>query len=241
MQKGSKENLIVICTVVLCFAVTLGLCVALSGKGILGVFGSSAVESESVYAVAVGGYSDITLARTTSELIKSRGGAGYVLKEDEYEIVYAVYPKRDVADRVLAALGDSTAYVKEIAFGSSKLGWADGDMKEAAHKALSYYDTAFETLYKSANQLNASEASVEDVKTNIKVLYDTISDLKAQFYEHAGDSDAEQVTEIKLALITTLALIDNVELSADRSSSASSLRYQLVQLVLCHRTLMQRI
>lgn len=39
------------------------------------------------YAVATGGYSDITLARNNAELVKQRGGAGYVIAGDSIELI----------------------------------------------------------------------------------------------------------------------------------------------------------
>ena len=67
--------------------ITLGLSVLFSGGGILSAFSFGKSSGQTVYAIAVGGYSDMTLARSTSELIKSRGGAGYVLAGDEIEII----------------------------------------------------------------------------------------------------------------------------------------------------------
>lgn len=240
MQKGGKENVLVICAVALCFALTLGLCFAFSGEGILGVFGS-AVDGESVYAVAVGGYDDITLARTTSELIKSRGGAGYVRKDGEnYEIIYAVYPDSATADRVRAAVGDGSAYVSEIRIPNSKLKWA-GELKDAASDALTYYKTAFDALYECGNDLNTMNADITDVNTRIKVLYGKIEDIKSRFYEKTNSSDLAEVTEIKVALITVLALIDNIEFDGDRAACAASIRYALTQLALSRSALMERI
>ena len=57
MRKGAKENIIVVCTIVLCFMLTIGLCSVFSGDGIIGVFSAgkdgSGIEA---YALAVGGY-----------------------------------------------------------------------------------------------------------------------------------------------------------------------------------------
>ncbi|MDE6302001.1 MAG: hypothetical protein K2M36_00225, partial [Clostridia bacterium] len=67
MRKATKENAIVVCVIVLCFMVTIGLCAAYSGDGILGVFSFAKSDGEIVYALTIGGYDDMTLARTTSD------------------------------------------------------------------------------------------------------------------------------------------------------------------------------
>ncbi|MDE7373393.1 MAG: hypothetical protein K2N18_04950, partial [Clostridia bacterium] len=72
MRKAAKENIIVVCTIVLCFMVAIGMCTVFSGEGILGVFSASKGSDNTVYAVTVGGYTDMTLARSTADLIKGR-------------------------------------------------------------------------------------------------------------------------------------------------------------------------
>ena len=46
---------------------------------------------------------------------------------------------------------------------------------------------------------------------------------------------------IKVALITALALIDNIEFDGDRAACAASIRYALTQLALSRSALMERI
>lgn len=65
------------------------------------------------YAVATGGYSDITLARNNAELVKQRGGAGYVIAGDSIELIFAVYKSEDEANSALSALGNRSAYIKK--------------------------------------------------------------------------------------------------------------------------------
>ena len=242
MRKAAKENIVVVCTIALCFVLTLSLCAMFSGNGLLGVF--SASESNggtTVYAITVGGFSDMTLARATAEVIRQRGGAGYVIEGESIELIYAAYPDRESANGVLIALDESSAYIKEIEIADSKLKWADSDIKPAVKNALGYYDKAFETLYATANALNDNSISTDDARTQIRVLQVQIEDIKSVFYQSAADYDSEQITEIKLALITALALLENVKTESSVASFTSSVRYALVQLVLCRQALMNRI
>ncbi|MCM1306000.1 MAG: hypothetical protein NC037_01870 [Bacteroides sp.] len=237
MRKAAKENIIVVCTIVLCFMVTIGLCTVLSGGGILGVFSASKSADSCAYAVAVGGYSDMTLARSTADLIKNRGGAGYVIGGDSIEIIYAVYPDGDSAKKVLDGLGDNSAYVKEISINSYDLKWASGNIKTAAQTALGYYNKAFDALYDTANLLADGSIGAEDARTKIGVLTAQIGDIKSNFYQSTIDVDDENVTNIKLALITALALLDNVKTTGTTVQFVSSMRYALVQLTLCRQAL----
>ena len=242
MRKAAKENIVVVCTIALCFVLTLSLCAMFSGNGILGVFSASEGKGGStVYAITVGGFSDMTLARATSDVIRQRGGAGYVIEGESIEIIYAAYPDRESANGVLIALDESSAYIKEINIADSKLKWADSDVKPAVKNALGYYDIAFEVLYETANSLNNNTMNNDDARTKIRVLQSQIDDIKSVFYQNVAGRDSEQITEIKLALITALALLENVKTEGSVANFTSSVRYALVQLVLCRQALMNRI
>ncbi len=237
MRKGAKENIIVVCTIVLCFMLTIGLCSVFSGDGIIGVFSAGKDGGIEAYALAVGGYSDMTLARAAAELIKGRGGAGYVISGDSIEIIYAVYPDEESAKKVLVALDESSAYVKQIKINIPKYKWADGDIKTAVDAAMGYYKISFDSLYNTANALADGSMGVEDARTKIRILTAQINDIKSAFYQSVSEIDNEDITQIKLALITALALLDNIKTTGSVPQFVSSLRYALVQLVYCRQAL----
>lgn len=241
MRKNAKENIIVVCTIVLCFMLTLTLCLVLSGEGFLSVFKSYKQEVQTLYALAVGGYSDVSLARNNAELIKQRGGAGYVLTSDGIEIIYAVYKSEDEANNALSSLGDKSAYIKKIEIDKGDFKWCKDDLKDAEKAALEYFDLAYDKLFETSSMLNGGSMSVEDAKTRIKVLYGQIEDIKSVFYQKTANCDNEQITQTKLALITTLALLDNIDFSKSTALVTSSVRYQIVQLVLCRQSLMRNV
>ena len=239
---SKKENLFVVAVIILCFVTTLGLSFLFSGKGILGIAEVLGKENErTFFAVAIGGYSDITLARNTADLIKQRGGAGYCIVTNgengqEIEIVFSIYKDMASAESVLSSIEDRSAYVKEITAKESKYSWCEGDLKSAVKDAMTYFDTAFDEVYNTSSSLNDNTLNVYDAKTKIKVLITHIDDIKSVFYQKTQNQDKQQITEIKLALITTLALLDNIDFES-QAKCCSSLRYQLVQLVLCYKVL----
>lgn len=88
MRKIAKDNIIVVCTIVLCIMLTLALCVSFSEGGLLSVFNKVESKSQTMWAIACKGYSDISMARQSAEMIKSRGGAGYVQSGEEVKDAY---------------------------------------------------------------------------------------------------------------------------------------------------------
>lgn len=241
MRKIAKDNIIVVCTIVLCIMLTLALCVSFSEGGLLSVFNKVESKSQTMWAIACKGYSDISTARQSAEMIKSRGGAGYVQSGDEIEIIYAVYKSEEDAKKVLAGLSDKSLYLKRYEISEGSFKWCKEDIKSAVGEALCYFDVFFDGLYDLSNKLNESKISVEDAKIEIKVLQAQIEDIKSAFYQKTANCNEEQITQIKLALVTTLALLDNVDFSKNDAYATASLRYQLVQGVLCRQALMNCI
>ena len=183
----------------------------------------------------------MTMARQSADMIKSKGGAGYVLNLDGIEIIYAVYKSEDEANDVLAKLADKSLYIKRFDISKGSFKWCDGDLKNTVQNALNYFDVAFDSMYECSNLLNDSTIGIEDAKTKIKVLRAQIEDIKSVFYQNTANNIEEQITQIKLALVTTLALLDNIDFSKNVALVTSSIRYQLVQLVLCRQSLMNCI
>lgn len=241
MRKIAKDNIIVVCTIVLCIMLTLALCVSFSEGGLLSVFNKVESKSQTMWAIACKGYSDISMARQSAEMIKSRGGAGYVQSGDEIEIIYAVYKSEEDAKKVLAGLSDKSLYLKRYDISEGSFKWCKEDVKSAVGEALCYFDVFFDGLYDLSNKLNESKISVEEAKIEIKVLQAQIEDIKSAFYQKTANCNEEQITQIKLALVTTLALLDNVDFSKNDAYATASLRYQLVQGVLCRQALMNCI
>lgn len=241
MRKIAKDNIIVVCTIVLCIMLTLALCVSFSEGGLLSVFNKVESKLQTMWAIACKGYSDISTARQSAEMIKSRGGAGYVQNGDEIEIIYAVYKSEEDAKKVLAGLSDKSLYLKRYDISEGSFKWCKEDIKSAVGEALCYFDVFFDGLYDLSNKLNESKISVEEAKIEIKVLQAQIEDIKSAFYHKTANYNEEQITQIKLGLVTSLALLDNVDFSKNDAYATASLRYQLVQGVLCRQALMNCI
>lgn len=240
MRKNDKQNALVIAAVALCFMLTLGLCYFIDGEGFLLAFNQSESEVK-CYLLCSGTYSDVMLARSAAELIRTRGGAGYVVTgEQNHEVVLAAYASRDDAETVLQnGSAGSSAYIKEVVVGDIDTGWAAKETENAVEKALGYYDTVFSCLYEAANGLAAQTLTLTDVRTELAVCRARVEDLRSEFNAAVASEDDSRYTEIKLALVTAVALLDNVQAadSAGSVAAASSLRYQCVQLVFCREAL----
>ncbi len=229
-RKADRANGLVVATIVLCFMLTLALSVYIGGDGIVSAVFREETAGRSFYFICTDGGEDLSVARESADLIKKRGGAGYLLREDGNEIVLAVYKTEDGANEALSAIDYKGCYVKEKS--STKIEFQN-DYSDACSAALNYFDTAFDGLYGLTNSLADGGKSLQEVKTEIGVLYTEIDEIKSEFYEKTKNSTDEEVTSIKLALVTCLALIDGID-AGSFAAALSSLRHQTVQLVCCY-------
>lgn len=240
MRKSDKQNVLAAATVVLCIMFTLGLCYFLNGEGFLLAL-NYGEEGEKYYCVCAGAYEDLTLARSSAELVKSRGGAGYVIAGEELnDVVLAVYANKEEAENVLGNAASGGSYIKEISISEIKTDWADKALREDISEALGYFDIVFDKFKNLAEGLSGETLTLVDVRTSLAVLKSQIDEMRISFNNASSGKDDGKYTEIKLALVTAIALIENTEADAKSSSAVvavSSLRYQSVQLVLCRQAL----
>lgn len=229
-KKFDRSNGLVVATIALCFAMTIALCFFIGGDGIVSAVFKEKTEERSFYLICTDGGEDLRVARESADLIKKRGGAGYLDREDGNEIVIAVYKTEDGANKVLSSLDLKGAYVKEKTSRNFKL---SGDYEANCRDALNYFDLAFEGLYSLASALSDGSKSLTDVNTEKRILYSQIDEIKSEFYENTKNATDEKITSIKLALVTCLALIDVID-SGSYAVALSSIRHQTVQLVYCY-------
>lgn len=231
-MKKFGENGIVVATVVIFFLLTLFACYFLGGAGFLTTAFGIDSDEKIYYFLSTAAIDDVTLARQNADLIRLRGGAGYVDLSNGNSIILSVYPTESGANNVLEKMASEGLIVRPITIKKVELSTKDKALKESVESALTYFDLAFDTLYTLTNDLADGRIVVEDVSVKIKVLYTQIEDIKSVFYDNTKDCTLDAVTEIKLALVTCLAIIDGVE-TEDLASTLSSLRRQTVQLVFC--------
>ena len=240
MRTSDRQNALAVAAVALCFMLTLGLAYLLGGEGFLLAFNQSDAD-EKCYLLCGGAYENVELAREAAELVKTRGGAGYVIVGEECEVVLAAYLTLEDAEKVLDGGGGGTgAYLKEVPVGAFDTAALGDDIADETESALGYFSLTFDCFTSAADGLSAGTLTASDVRIRLAVCRARVEELRTAFSDAAREVSDARATELKLALVTALALIDNVT-AADMYGSAaviSSLRYQSVQLALCREALL---
>ena len=238
MRKKRKhgDNGVVIATVIITVLFVISAGYLIGGDNVVTTLLQKETEERTFYFLSTNGFDDVTMARQNADLIRNRGGAGYVDLADNNKIILAVYPDEQSANTVRDKVGDNSLVVSSLAVVSINTSVAGKGLKDDVSTALTYFDTTFDALYNLSNALADNKITIDDVKTQITVLRSQIEDIKSVFYENTKDSTHASITEIKVALVTCLALIDGVEIG-ELAHTLSSLRRQTVQLVYCYNSL----
>lgn len=240
--KTTKQDALAICAVALCFAITLSMCFILDGEGFLAAIGVSGGDGETYYLLCGGAYENIALARNYADLMRTRGGAGYVLADGErYEVILAVYSSSSDAEAALGASGMQGAYLRELTILNPSAEWAKGS-EGAVVSAMKYFPLTYSELTSLSRGLSEGGLTFTDVRTRLDVLRVRLDEMKSEFYSATSKLSDGRYTEIKMALVTALALVFNVSFESpsgaeDIAYACASLRYQAVQLVMCRKSL----
>ena len=233
-RRKSGDNGLVIATVIVSLLFVVAVGYFIGGDNLVSsVFNKASKEDQTFCFLTTDTFEDITIARQNADIIRNRGGAGYVDMREDNRIILAVYPDEQSAKSVQQKLGDKSIIVASIDIPAFKINMKDKALNTACDNALEYFDIAFDELYNMSNSLADNNIAIEDVKVKLDVLRTQIGDIKSVFYEKTKDADDAEITEIKVAIVTCLALIDGVEIG-DLARTLSSLRRQTVQLVFCH-------
>lgn len=233
-RRKSGDNGLVIATVIVSLLFVVAVGYFIGGDNLVSsVFNKASKEVQTFCFLTTDTFEDITIARQNADIIRNRGGAGYVDMREGNRIILAVYPDVQSAKSVQQKLGDNSIIVASIDIPAFKINMKDKTLNTACDNALEYFDIAFDELYNMSNSLADNNIAIEDVKVKLDVLRTQIGDIKSVFYEKTKDADDAEITEIKVAIVTCLALIDGVEIG-DLARTLSSLRRQTVQLVFCH-------
>ena len=238
MRKNRKQrdNGVVVATVIITVLFVISAGYLVGGDMTITTLFQSKTDTKTFYFLSTDGFDDVTIARQNADLIRNRGGAGYVDLQGNNRIILAVYPDEQSANIVRDKVGDNSLIVSSLKGETIDTKVAGNNLKDDVATALTYFDTAFDTLYNMSNALADDQISIDDVKTQTMVLRNQIEDIKSVFYENTKDSSHASITEIKVAIVTCLALIDGIEIG-DLAQTLSSLRRQTVQLVFCYQAL----
>lgn len=167
-------------------------------------------KAYAIYFLITGSYDAIADANLASDVVRERGGAGYIINDGSFKVVAAVYKTKKTAEAVAAKQKiDATVYeltVKEAPLGSDK------DAAKRLMTALNACDSAYADITAVTEDCetgNATESALSLAVTNaangLKDAAGGISDIEVsspiiEYLEASADGLAGTVTDEKHTL-----------------------------------------
>jgi len=205
-----KRAALIILAMVLCVMLTILSCSFLSGEGFSGLI-TWGREKDYYYLLSSGRYSTVPLAREAAEIIRARGGAGYVLRDgDDYHLIVAAFPTREEAEAVLKKQ-ESGFYIIEIPY--EKETYFDLDEKETALKGLEFFDESFKKLNELTIAIEKGDIALSSIKPDILLMQG-----KAERYYRELKGDDERIAALGASLAIAAAQLDNTIKLLDNGS-----------------------
>lgn len=196
--RTAKDGWFVFTVVLLCFALVFFLADFFRNGHLTDLVARAFKGNEYEYYLVVSNHSSREHAYVQSAAVRKGGGSGYVFQEEDYYVVYAVYP--DKASAVAVAEKNLSTEVKKVSYKSKNtevLNFCDKLIHELA-EAANGYETGAMT---ESELLSMLSAQVTDAKAIILKIQDTknkesvkLLRLAAQCLENIDVADGSRVS-----------------------------------------------
>ncbi|MDD4839267.1 MAG: hypothetical protein PHE93_01175 [Clostridia bacterium] len=230
MRKMDRGNALAISAIVLCFMLTIGLSGFLNGGGFLSAL-SWTQDGMTYYALSSGCYDDILLARQDAEIIRERGGAGFVLSKDSvYHLLLNIYYEKSEAESVLSKQ-TSGAYLVEIYIDEYDYDWCYEGERSAVEKAVGAFHSTYLSLYKIANDIDKGELNDEDAIDKLTIELGKLEVTKTNLSNSLASRTDERLN-LEAGLQTIITLVDALQNPMIGIPLASQIRYKSISILL---------
>lgn len=190
--------------------------------------GDKSCESKGYFMLVAGSFDSRAPADSLASELKSRGGGGYVLEENGYEVIAAVYLSGDEAETVAKRYGWQVKRTNKttVTFDEKR-----ALSKKAASFCL-YPETVIEEVYIIALKLDKGELSASAAVKQVSEVQGKLQS-KLTECEKCGLSD-------KLTQKFTSAYkdMDKFFCGVDEKAAPSSIKYSLIGITLTYNTLL---
>lgn len=237
--------ILVVLTILLCFAATVLIADSMSDGYILdevnAFFTGNKLTADKYYAIEMVNFTDMNSAKVYSQELRLMGGAGYVVHDELYRVMAEVFKDKSDADKVVTRLNTSgyMARVYEIVFKEIDYSVLPSSVRNISKKVMKYVSDVNVKLYDvgvalAGNKIDKNKA-ISDLKTLRASASATLLDYESNCDNKAED---EYVKKIRLQLGMVLAGLENLCNSKDAVVGLlSDIRYTNIMMINTHRAL----
>lgn len=188
------------------------------------------------YAIQLGAYSGLEAARAEARLYTGRGAAGYILEDEKFRVLAAVYTDPDDAETIRARLEtqDIPAYVYTLHAQQVELRvTASPEQRAALFEAFAFVEEAMGEIDACSLALDRQEMTPQAVQDRMQSLYDhgeTVRRTLREQVPQGADAVADALHALLEATQNAISAVKSQN-SQDSIAMASQIKYNYLDVV----------
>lgn len=241
-NKGKSDNVIKIAAIIFCIAITFMFASLIYGNIFInaqkgGDFFS--IPAREYYCISFGSYSAFSEAQKAASALRARGGGGYIHKDNDYQVLAALYinsaDANSVCQRLKNAGCDCSVYVIKIPncnfyYDSKQISY------QTVNGALNIFNIAVESLYSVFIDIDGKMITDSDARLRLSALKKEISRKREEF-EAASVNLKERRYSILKAELASLEI--NVGIISEASfiteNTAVEIKYYMLKIAFSYQ------
>jgi hypothetical protein len=185
------------------------------------------LQEKNYYAIQLNSFKTKEDAITFSKSVQSRGGAGYIYKDNEYLVFASMYNNLEKANEVCDNLKSSGESAPIFEFKVNKIEYninLKNSDKDCLSNAINLFDETFNDLFQMITELDTGNTTFSQTNLNLNSLYGNLENKESSFEKSFSLSTNTQILILKSKLGL---LINSVNSMIDPSITKDQLSYLL--------------
>lgn len=210
-RKIDFNGVIAAVLIFLCFFITLLSVNYISGESLLQLMKKmNNGESTTYYAVAADSYESAESISIDADELRLLGGAGYLINDEKYYLIAAVYSNLADAEKILEGISSPSACIYDIKLTEPSLKWCNDEDLETVKNTLTYAESIYNVLYSVSVRLDKGDISEFQAMSEITVLKTEIEALQQTFGQLDYTDNQLEFLKIKVELMTAVSMLDGL-------------------------------
>ena len=231
--RGLRTAVVVVCLFAVLISVMLLFADFLLPRGVAGyVVETFSSAPDYIYAVSAGTYDTLSEARAASDVIRTRGGAGFIAYDGAYHVLLSAYPDlasaQSVADKngyTIYPLITDGLEVKDFPLA----------YRNAVKSIVGYHLDIYRQLYAVSDQLAQNSATPTYCRARIEAIRDGLSTRTESFWAATAHATDATTQNYRAAITAALASLDNLVTHSTDDDLLTDLRWTYIMVLRINR------
>ena len=201
---------------------------------------SKEAEGEHFYAVKLISCVDFETAKLYGLELRKKGGAGFLIKNDSsYDVICALYPTKEDAEKVMNALQKENPSVGLVLV---NVPYLKKSFPSNLSKSLEIYKMCFGQLYDISNKLDKGEITFSDAIYFTKILKTEVNSVSESVkYTALNEEYKDEYIKILSGISMAEGCVSNITEAVNEADLLAEIRYYNIQIVCGFSSLIKKL